>query len=830
MAALSIDYGDVPVAGDDSVTSDTLVPLTVDPLANDTDADGSLDPSSVVLTGVGAPSGSTLSADGKTLAVPGEGVWTVDPVTGAITFTPEAGMVGDATPAPYTVSDSDGNVSNPAVVNVNYGSTPEATDDTAVPMEPGPVMIDPMVNDEGDFPLDPTSVKLTGSNAPAGSTLASDGKTLTVPGEGEWTVNPSSGMVMFTPAAGFSGTPTPAGYVISDVAGRTSNEAMLSVSVLPAVDITANDDDGFVLDGLTGATSTASVLDNDTLDGAVIADPALVEISTITAPAPASGSITLNADGTIAVAAGTTPGTYTLVYEICEVANPTNCSTAEVEIVVVDGPTALIDDIEEDLKTILQEDLANTLTMQSRQISGYSADAANQLRRRSNNSCIADVNALLIAENILFDTDKAIIKPESYPVLDALALILSTCPDGAFEIAGHTDSDASDAYNIDLSHRRVVAVRAALTARGVDTSGYVARGYGEREPIASNDTEEGKARNRRVEFRPIDGASETYAGPCENRFSLTRAFSANADENGMNANGSFVSDAHDCITDRREVYEGSLSYIDTEQGQTQSMINLSYRREQYKGDESVFGYFVGMYSSQSDVTRLATGEINGLGLNAGIYGANRLDRNLFLDYYLGAAVGRHEFDLNFDRAEGTIAATGEYQYIAGFAGAALSGEVEFGKTTLAPRVGFDAVYTPGADVDVVAELGGLSQAGGLELDAIAGGRAFAELRADQLINDGRANLWINPRVACYQSMGSMSGVCGYGASFGIESAGDDNELSYALELDGEWGNGYSFGSMTFSIERDLGFGTISGDAGLTSRGKANLGGAFEINF
>jgi len=98
------------------------------------------------------------------------------------------------------------------------------------------------------------------------------------------------------------------------------------------------------------------------------------------------------------------------------------------------------------------------------------------------------VNARLRAENILFDTDKAIIKPESERILDELALILGGCSGGAFEIAGHTDSDASDSYNIDLSQRRVEAVLRALTARGVDTSGYIARGYGESQPIVSNAT------------------------------------------------------------------------------------------------------------------------------------------------------------------------------------------------------------------------------------------------------------------------------------------------------------------------------------------------------
>lgn len=811
-----------PTATDDIATNDNPgTPTVISPLGNDSDPDGTLDPTTVAL--IDPATGNPVTM----LAVAGEGTWTVDPTTGDITFTPDAGFVGNPTPVSYTVEDNDGNTSNPASITVEYGEPPVATDDSVTPTQPGPVSIDPLANDSGDDPLDPTSVVLTGTGAPTGSTLSADGKTLTVPGEGEWTVNPTTGLVTFTPAAGFSGSPTPAAYTVSDVMGRASNEAVLGVTILAPVEITATNDGPISLDGSNGDTSDVSVLSNDTLDGSPITDPSLITLTTVSAPT----GVTLNPDGTVTVAPGTTPGTYTVVYEVCEASNPTNCSTAEVELVVVDTGAGLINEIEEDLESILEEDLANTLTQQSNQISGYSADALDRLRDRGQGrgaeQCMAAVN--LEARNILFDVDRAIIKPESHATLDTIAGILAGCPGSNFEISGHTDSDASDAYNIDLSQRRVVAVRQALAARGVDTSGYIVRGYGESQPIASNATEAGKALNRRVEFRPLDGL-DTYQGPCDDSFSLVRNFNLNADENGVNANGQFVRDQHDCITDRREVFEGTLSYLDTQTGQTQSAINLSYRREQYRGSDSVFGYFAGLYGSQSEVTRLANGEINGFGVNAGIYGANRLQNELFFDYYLGAAAGRHSFDLAFDRDIGTIDATGNYQYLAGFAGAALSGEVELGDTTLTPRIGFDYVYTPGADVDVVAELSGLSETGNLDLDAISGGRVFGELRFDHLTDDGSANMWFNPRVACYQSLGSLDGACGVGGSIGIESVEQDSGFTYGAELDGEWGENYTQGSLSLRASRDLDVGTLSGDAGVTRNGNTTIGGTYEIEF
>jgi OOP family OmpA-OmpF porin len=79
---------------------------------------------------------------------------------------------------------------------------------------------------------------------------------------------------------------------------------------------------------------------------------------------------------------------------------------------------------------------------------------------------------------------------------------------GNIEVAGHTDSDGNDAYNMDLSQRRVNSVVKYLADKGVDTTRLVAHGYGETRPIASNKTKTGKAENRRVEFNILGSATE----------------------------------------------------------------------------------------------------------------------------------------------------------------------------------------------------------------------------------------------------------------------------------------------------------------------------------
>ncbi|OQX51795.1 MAG: hypothetical protein B5M53_10330 [Candidatus Cloacimonas sp. 4484_209] len=108
---------------------------------------------------------------------------------------------------------------------------------------------------------------------------------------------------------------------------------------------------------------------------------------------------------------------------------------------------------------------------------------------------------VITIKGIKFDFNKATIKPESYPILDEAAKILKTHPTIRVEIQGHTDSVGSDTYNLKLSDARANAVRDYLLKNhSIDASRLLARGYGERRPVASNKTAEGRAQNRRVDF------------------------------------------------------------------------------------------------------------------------------------------------------------------------------------------------------------------------------------------------------------------------------------------------------------------------------------------
>ena len=104
---------------------------------------------------------------------------------------------------------------------------------------------------------------------------------------------------------------------------------------------------------------------------------------------------------------------------------------------------------------------------------------------------------------VLFDFDKADIKPEALQLLDEVVTILKKNREMNGVIEGHTDSMGSEEYNQGLSERRAQAVEKYIEEHGIDADRYTIKGYGESNPIASNDTEEGRQENRRVELRRV---------------------------------------------------------------------------------------------------------------------------------------------------------------------------------------------------------------------------------------------------------------------------------------------------------------------------------------
>ncbi|WP_374434105.1 beta strand repeat-containing protein, partial [Tabrizicola sp.] len=286
------------------------------------------------------------------------------PTAGSITMNPDgtitvaAGTTAGSYSYPYTICE---------VLNPTNCDTATATVIVAPPV------IDALDDDFSATPLN----GLTGGTA--GNVLGND----TLNGD---PVDPALITIAVTANGGLSGaflTPTgdlvilpdtPAGtysltYEICEILNPTNCDIALITVVIDPAPIDAVDDAPATINGLTGG-ATGSVLANDTLNGVTV-DPAAITLTPGPAPSPAAGSITMNPDGTITVAAGTTAGSYPFTYEICEVMNPTNCDTATATVIVGAAVIDAVDDAPASINgatggatgTVLANDTLNGVTV-----------------------------------------------------------------------------------------------------------------------------------------------------------------------------------------------------------------------------------------------------------------------------------------------------------------------------------------------------------------------------------------------------------------------------------------------------------------------------------
>lgn len=245
-----------PKANDDESLNNTAgSTVTLNILNNDKLADGSNTPTMSNSTfNVLVPAGASYSNQNwnfqgaQTISVPGEGTWVFDTnlsysiYYGKLVFIPNSGFTGNPTPVYYTITDNTtGGTSNRAKVTVTYVGNPSATDDTATMTQGQPVTVKILDNDKdssGSAAPSVSGTTVTLFNPYTG--VGSDSNTLTIDGEGTWSYDSSTGELTFTPAAGFTGTPTPIQYQFTTSDGsndKTSNKATVTITVsdTPAV-------------------------------------------------------------------------------------------------------------------------------------------------------------------------------------------------------------------------------------------------------------------------------------------------------------------------------------------------------------------------------------------------------------------------------------------------------------------------------------------------------------------------------------------------------------------------------------------------------------------
>lgn len=116
-----------------------------------------------------------------------------------------------------------------------------------------------------------------------------------------------------------------------------------------------------------------------------------------------------------------------------------------------------------------------------------------------------EIGAVVRLNNVFFDFDKWNLRPESYVELDRVVKLLNENPSIEIEMSAHTDSRGADDYNFRLSDNRARSVMDYILSKGIDPKRITSKGYGETKPVATNDTDEGRQLNRRVEFTIVKG-------------------------------------------------------------------------------------------------------------------------------------------------------------------------------------------------------------------------------------------------------------------------------------------------------------------------------------
>lgn len=122
--------------------------------------------------------------------------------------------------------------------------------------------------------------------------------------------------------------------------------------------------------------------------------------------------------------------------------------------------------------------------------------------------CVDDINSAITKQQITFASGKTTINEEAQPTIERIAALMEDCHAITMEIGGHTDSQGREAMNQSISQARAEAVLDHLLSLDILTENLTARGYGESQPIADNDTPEGRQENRRIAFRLVEPAQD----------------------------------------------------------------------------------------------------------------------------------------------------------------------------------------------------------------------------------------------------------------------------------------------------------------------------------
>ncbi|MFW2590140.1 Ig-like domain-containing protein, partial [Sagittula sp. SSi028] len=259
-ATMTIAVNPIPGVTGDLRATDEDTPVALGILPNDDPGDGIATVDILTLPTAEEGTLTYIDAAGVTQAVTTPASLTAAEAA-TLTFVPAEDFNTAGRPPiafTYAITDTTGDQSAPATVSVTVAAIPDATGDAVTERAPGPVRIDVLANDtaSADDTLDPASVRLVA--VVEDSVLSSDGRTLTVAGEGRWSVDPADGSITFTPVSDFTYDPTEISYTVADITGDRSDPARVSVDYRPVAqpDIQRADPGTRVVIGVLGNDTT----------------------------------------------------------------------------------------------------------------------------------------------------------------------------------------------------------------------------------------------------------------------------------------------------------------------------------------------------------------------------------------------------------------------------------------------------------------------------------------------------------------------------------------------------------------------------------------------
>ena len=843
-------FAPIIAVDDKSFGNEQGQPAVINVLAND-DYSGVVNPSVLLV--------DTSDALVARLNVPGEGIWTVE-AGNFVRFTPNADFVADPRAISYVIAAGTGSNKNtetrPSIADGRSGAHPRATANISnkatifvdyLGVETSDDLVaadDELVGQDRDSPVTVTPLRNdangnTGELVVATLRLLDENNNtvteLVVPGEGTWSVNAQNGTVTFVPEPGFTGSSTTVRYYVENADG-TPQTATITILFIDPRGVVYDTDTLRPLKGVklqfvdaAGVALPASCFPRGQQPQTTERDGRYRFDLSIGCTNAAGREFRIEIVDTRGYSVQPTPEGYdpgvldpgtpsTGIYEVASYDNaPTSAQTRRYFTRFLIGTNSrqivnnhiplkrLATEVEEDLLQVLEDDLAATMTQQSLTISGFAKDALARLKKNSHKACAAEVDRVFKKHPIAFASGSAQLPEDAGPTLDRVARIMEHCEEIAFEVHGYVDPGSGALDGHDLSLSRAQSIAQALRRRGIDSARLLSRPYQLRYADVTN---AGRI-NVKSNGRLITDAS------CADSVALDRSLNAEISSDGGYIDGNFTRERRDCARDGWTIFSGSLSYLRNDQGMDQGMLQLSYRRERFVTDDHLAGWFVGGYASSNDISGRADGTINGFGLNAGVYGARQLENALFIDYYLGAAVGRHRFDLTFDRASGPISAKGYYDYSAIFAGMAVSGQTYWGDYAVTPRFGLDAAWSPGGTAEVEYSQGMIGDDAGLRLSSVSGLKLFAELQFDDLLPNRPESLMVAPRVFCEKPIGQSQVDCGYGFDLRLSHEAEDSKSRYEVAFTTEKTKNRDSYSLSASFVHEVGDGVVEGAAEVT---------------